>query len=505
MALLELLTNPQARIVYVCSKDKFVELRFSRIMRQLERNELILEDFGDVRPPKGGSGMWNRHALCPISGAELLGESISGGVRGHRASLIIIDDPEHDPKAGTDQEQVVEGFEQTLFNVILPMLEGDNACLFWIGTIISRRCFLYNVCRGADPRTVAWNRRIYAALENGQPIWPEKWGTKKLEEKRLEIGDSAFSAEYLNDPRSDVDCILKINPETCEYNLHNPDADTSSLDENPLESPVVLSWNNRIRMADSSVVQEPQERTAAEHFKSMHRVITVDYAYSVTASSDFSAIHVLGADRHNQCWSLDLWHGKARSEELVRRIWEMALKWRVRVVGVEYTTIREEFFSQVRDMGDEIAQRYGWAPQCVLIKYPYGVQKGDRIASALEWRFRRGLIKLPKWRSTIMPYRELYTQIRDFTPDLKLLPKDDAIDTLAMYQQIVKGPSVGKEEDVAKPGLMELLESGEKYLPGGIPIALAFDPQQLPPSVLAMLEESCDNTNRRRTWDNSAL
>ena len=84
-----------------------------------------------------------------------------------------------------------------MFRQIIPMLESGSS-IFWIGTLINRRSFLYHATSSDDPRFDFWNRKVLKAIEYDKDdskkvyvLWPEKWSKEILEARRDEIGPSA--------------------------------------------------------------------------------------------------------------------------------------------------------------------------------------------------------------------------------------------------------------------------------------------------------------------------
>jgi hypothetical protein len=86
------LTRDNYDITLGLSTDKQVEERFDQVMTVIETNELILEDFGLMKP-KRGQAIWNRHHLHLLNGSVLKGLSVMGRKRGGRPRLFVLDDP----------------------------------------------------------------------------------------------------------------------------------------------------------------------------------------------------------------------------------------------------------------------------------------------------------------------------------------------------------------------------------------------------------------------------
>ncbi|KKN65982.1 hypothetical protein LCGC14_0475740 [marine sediment metagenome] len=193
------LTRPYYSITMGLATDSLVEDRFDTFIQQMTANPYIINDFGEQKP-KRGQAIWNHHHLALNNGAVLQGISVMGKKRGMRPRLFILDDPEFDPESNSQESSqlLLEKFERILFRQIIPMLEHGSA-IFWIGTLINRRSFLFNAVMGDDSRFEFWNRRIYSAIgynaeqaNKVSVLWKEKWPVKVLEARRAEIGPAAF-------------------------------------------------------------------------------------------------------------------------------------------------------------------------------------------------------------------------------------------------------------------------------------------------------------------------
>ena len=90
--LLLALTRPHYEMTLGLATDRLVEERFDKLIQQFVENELILQDFGEMKPPRGRK-IWNHHQLSLINGAIIKGLSVMGKKRGGRPRLFILDDP----------------------------------------------------------------------------------------------------------------------------------------------------------------------------------------------------------------------------------------------------------------------------------------------------------------------------------------------------------------------------------------------------------------------------
>jgi len=393
-----------------------------------------------------------------MNGAVVKGLSVMGKKRGGRPRLFILDDPENDPDSDSQAaaQAVVEKFEMIMFRQIIPMLESGSS-IFWIGTLINRRSFLYHATTGDDPRFDFWNRKVLKAiaydeddLEKVYVLWPEKWPKAVLDARREEIGESAFASEYCNEPVSEQERILVIDPRKNEYTV-----DGEFDWKNPLAHTGNIIWSERFMEPGQRVYKE-FEKPFRELVLPMYRILLFDYGKGLSQYNDYSCILILGFDTSNTLWILDMWLGRAKDATLLRLIYEKGLAWRPRVLGIEAVSIQVSFAEAVKEYIDEMEGKIStpWRARVFPVTYPAKVTKPQRI-SGLEWRYHPGKIKYPAHLSGKWPFDQLYQQTEDFTPDLALLPHDDAIDTLSMSQYVVKNRGGKFIKEKQKPSLLE--------------------------------------------------
>ena len=497
------LTRPHYEMTLGLATDRLTEERFDKLMVQFDKNELIRQDFGNMHPPRG-QGIWNHHCLSLANGAVIKGLSVMGKKRGGRPRLFILDDPENDPDSDSQAaaQAVVEKFEMIMFRQIIPMLESGSS-IYWVGTLINRRSFLYHATTGDDSRFDFWNRRVLKAIEYDKDdpkkvyvLWPEKWSRKVLEARREEIGPSAFASEYCNEPVSAQERILVIDPRKNEYSVEG------EFDwKNPLAHMGNIKWSERFMEPGRRVYKE-FEKPFKELVSPMFRVLLYDHGQGLGQYNDYSCIMILGFDTSNTLWVLDMWLGRAKDATLLRLIYEYGLAWRPRVLGIEAVSIQMSFAEAVREYIDEMESKIDtpWRARIFPITYPARVTKQQRIAG-MEWRYPPGKIKYPAHLAGKWPFDQLYQQTEDFTMDLALLPHDDGIDTLSMCQYVVKNKGGKFMKEQGKPSLLERIR---RMLPAvkGMPILSGVPTSELTDEMLDILvqnkrKSAIDQSKRR--------
>jgi hypothetical protein len=127
-------------------------------------------------------------------------------------------------------------------------------------------------------------------------------------------------------------------------------------------------------------------------------------------------------------------------------------------------------------------------PRMIPLKFPPKMGKAEKI-KGLDWRFRHFRLKLPLDRASTGPYRALWYQVENFTPDLGLLQHDDVIDTLAMHQAIGK-PRASVGPDIIKPpDPLDLLRNGQFAYDSGVPVLSGVNINKIPEDVLEAMSD----------------
>lgn len=489
------LTRPNFNLLLVFSKDTMVTRRMStQIAPQLMENPYIIADFGSDIRPKKGKGTWNAHLLKLTNGAAIAACSARGGMLGERPDLILIDDPEIDPVMNKVTPDLKENYERFLVHTIMPMLDEGVSALYWIGTLLTKQCFLYHVIKTkTDPRFEFWNRRLLDCEDDGHGnlLWEKKWNRKTLELDKEKLGIAAYNAQRRNRPGTGDEQVLKLHPELSSYYVEG------IIDQgSPLSSQAVLhSWTRRYATSDNEIVTEEIRRPFGETVSKMFRILTMDYARCLSPTSDYISMVVIGTENSsvykNVWWILDLIVGRWTGNDWIERFWDLALKWRVSYAGIESVAAQQTLVNTARDYAERASMKEGWTPRVVPIRYPAGLSKEDRIGS-LEWRFAQYRMKLPVQRKHKWPWSQLYHEIAGFTGMPGGTQFDDSIDAVAMVQFLLKG-SVRRtldEGDGIPPGKVDLkaeLEKGNLTLPGDIQPGLGVDPSDLSPELLLKL------------------
>lgn len=484
--------------------QKFCSDRLGRLMDQVEHNGLIIDDFGKL---KGGRGyQWNRGSVMELkNGSRVSALPITGASLGTRPSgVIVLDDVEKSDDLVITPSDLRENFENFFFNAIYPMARspGFRIPLRIIGTLYNRRMFIWWLYSTKDERIAAFFKRV---LMNVVSMDWDVMGSEWQAEEKKRLGPSAYAAQCMNEPGSEAERMLNIHPELCTYWIEDSDG---SEYHDPFRSEAVVvthqlaGWNKSHENANPV----PQPRRVIRKWRDvvgkMRRFITVDSARTTKPDADYSVVHVMGFENseahRDTLYSLDCWMGHKRPEEVVRIIYQMAIRWGVTLVGVEAYPVLSEFYERVRDNLPSLYGAGDSVPRILPIKFPPHVEKADKIMG-LEWRFNQFRIKLPLDRmDSGLPgdaaFRRLRYEVENATEDLALLDHDDVIDTLAMSQRIGK-PHQALAADIApETDPIKLMRVGTyTHEATGLPVFSSMNAKDIPPDVLRdMLDRRYD-------------
>jgi len=473
------------------------------IRDQLDDNPRITEDWSLQKKPKG-RGRWSDHRLDLTNGSKLVAFSVTGRKRGARPDLFILDDPEYDPKTGTNVMDLTRQLDNVITKQVIPMLR-PGCKLLWLGTCVNRRLLLYHAIAGDDPRFTRWNRTLYKAFWRDATgaialLWEAMFNYEQLMDKKFDMGASHFAAEYLNEPVADEARLFHIHPVLHSYTLEG------DLSMHPLDGNPTIRYTEVPRHYVAGQTEGCREVSKSfREFLSGVRHITMpfDFADTTGPHSDWSCAAIVGFTSDFTMWLLDLWLGKVSDNGLVDRLWKMGNQWNPRVVCSDHknVTIANLMTYRLQDL----IQRSGgggWRPRFVSIKNAGrgAPSKADRIRGE-EWRFNAHRIKLPLYLRHQFPWSMFFQQVEDFTEDLNLLEKDDAIDTvLGMPRYVVRVSKDTQDSLVRVISPSEYLSRGELTDDLGMP--LFADPNDAPEShissALDLLAGRSYNTRTRR-------
>lgn len=363
LPLFRCMTRPKYEICIISYSDK-------QVMKLVEKISELIDSCPPLRPlrPKNSATSWSKTTLVfPIkSRIDALSFGASG--RGGHYDLIIVDDPVKD-FAGMDPEDQERYFK----NAVTPMVKPDGQ-LVMVGTFVYEGDLIEKT-----ESNKAYKTKLYPAISSGRALWPERWPLDKLDDRRREIGDFAFSREYL---------LEKIDPKTQFFRRET------------------------IRYYD----------TAPEY---LSMVLTVDPA--ITLDGDATAMMLTGVSSENKVYLLD--YANMRSEnvrDIVDKIFQMMQPWQCKALVIEAIGFQRLFKHWIYD---EMRKR----------NYFFGIEE---VKSHGKSKQARIMSLQPMVTSGTLLFGKNHSEVVDQLMIFPRGKHDDMIDSLSLGLEFWQKPSV---------------------------------------------------------------
>lgn len=203
-----LLYRKEVFILIIGASQEAAENQLESIRRELEENELIIDDFGLMQTDK----MWSKKKLILANGCAITAKGAGSALRGaryreRRPDMVICDDILKDEATAsrTQRDKVYKWVKQVLFPL------GRDLFLIFVNTIFHSDdlvCRLFSEIKDGSLKDFA-GLRFSCLTPSGQSLWPAYWPIDALEKKRQVLGSRPFNTEYMNEPSTDEEALAK--------------------------------------------------------------------------------------------------------------------------------------------------------------------------------------------------------------------------------------------------------------------------------------------------------
>lgn len=519
--LMKMATRPAHDIVYTTASHPLAEITGDKIKYQLQENALLNDDFapeyGGFFKPDRGASSWGITYFVARNRASFKISSVESVQRGLRPNDYVLDDPEWDPASSTDMQITRDEMDHLITRVIMPMVQHPGATLWWRGTFVSQRHFLWAAMEdqtvvGPDgkPLTEAviegfreWKRRIVDVLEETpeglKSVWSHMWPTDEEEKRRLGLPEEtrtllqvekamttpAFMAEMRGKPGTGGAAYFGKLTEREHGYWYDEDTIDTSITLRPTGSKAVLCWYR-----GDKLLKLPLH----EFVRKYPTFITIDPAYTENATSDFKVVTCMAVSDTNELFVLDTWRSnKEPVNTMNQQAFQMAERWGSVAICPEKV---KESHSAIAGLMEIVRTRASdvmgvtHLAQVKPIAVPTTIDKTSKIA-ALQYRFQYGKIKLPMKMRGSDKWRPLFNQIQDFNPHAAGggLKKDDDLDTVCMSQFVVKLPRVLGAVQAPMEDSLVRWRRGEKTDKFGFPLIMSLPKEKLTEEDLKCLTQ----------------
>ena len=185
-------------IVIIGDTGEQAKQSFRNIRVELEENELLIEDFGNMKTRKHGiESSWQTQKLILANGVQILGRSRGQKVRGlrhgrYRPDCIVIDDPEESDWVRTKENR--DKTERWIRQEVFPSMAAGTTKVIVIGNYLHNDALLARL-----KKMSLFKNTIDIPLfdDNGVNAWPERFTDKVIAQKKEEAGFIGWNREYL--------------------------------------------------------------------------------------------------------------------------------------------------------------------------------------------------------------------------------------------------------------------------------------------------------------------
>lgn len=193
--------------ILFASSQTLAEENLANIKEEIEDNELLFEDFGELK-----GAIWKANKITLSNGTAIAARGAGTSVRGvkHkevRPDAAICDDIMTDDIAATKAQR--DKRYRWFKRVVLPL--GRDILPVLINTIFHEDDIICRLFKELEEgKLKGWvGFRFAARTESGESLWPSYWTDEALQKKQDELGSSAWATEMMNEPLSAEDAIIQ--------------------------------------------------------------------------------------------------------------------------------------------------------------------------------------------------------------------------------------------------------------------------------------------------------
>jgi len=307
----ELGRDPSLRVKIVCASDAVAAERCRFLRNAIAQNECVRLVFPELRPGRP----WGATRFTIRRPADVIGPSVTaigvGSVStGTRADLLMCDDivDVKSLRSRADRERVKAFFHDNLMNLLEP--HGR----FW---------GLFTPWHQDDLNALLKKNDAYALFrhpigDNLEPVWPEKWPTERLEQRRREIGSLSFSRGYRLVCAADND--VPIRAAWVQFWVER---EAQSAEREPCGA------EREGSNVPSSALSAPRSAL----YETV--VLSVDPAVSCKSTADRTALVTLGRTENNEIHCLEAIARRVSAPELIELLAAADRRWHPDVILFE--------------------------------------------------------------------------------------------------------------------------------------------------------------------------
>lgn len=416
-----LVKDPEQRQLIANESGTNAQRMLRSIRQHADGNRVFRALYGEIVHKDTKKIRWNdseldfvRQGFYPEPSIDSIG--MTGAVVSRHYTHITYDDPISEE--AVKSEKVMEDTINRMSGCLSLLVNPEVDTIWIVGTRWALHDAYSWAIKTFGPKLA---RYVRAAIEDGKPIWPERFSLETLALKRAQMGEYKYSCLMMNNPRDASQQSLNIDDvRYWEY------ADGSEE--------VVILYDHQM------------QEVRRHHIDELDITVTVDPAPSEKTTSDRNAITTVGVTPYNEAICLDAWARRCDALEVIEYLFTLKDRYHPRVFGIEdigYQKVLKVFLKQ------EMARRMVYL-NLEKIKAPG--KKPVRI---------KGL--QPYMATGRLYINASQMLLRDEMADFPLGEHDDVIDSLSMHIQLWRGqmsPEARTKYQKSEDAIIRAIKSG---------------------------------------------
>jgi len=194
--------RPVNDVLIISSAAEIAGMFLDDMSAKMRASDELREDFGEFMGSHWGSQtlefiLDNPDGSKRTAFIRALGRG--GALRGRRPDRIVVDDPEDEESVKSEKQR--GDFSVWFWGAVVNRLDEAYKKLTYVGTCMTPETFLVGLIN-APPD--GWYVKSYAMLDEAteHSLWESKYPIAFLKQRKSEIGEERFRAEFQNDPVS---------------------------------------------------------------------------------------------------------------------------------------------------------------------------------------------------------------------------------------------------------------------------------------------------------------
>lgn len=388
--------NPNSRSLIINETSDNAERFLGAIRQQAESNKIFRALYSSVIPANT-KNHWNnvelrfrRDWVGPEPTIDSMG--MTGAVVSRHYTHITIDDPISE--AAVKSESVMQDAINRITKVLTLMVNPGEDTFDLIGTRWAFADLYRHFMRLYKGKMALF---IRGAIEDGEPIWPERFSLETLAQMRMDMGEYNFSCLMMNNPR---------NVDLQDFNIQD-----------------LRFWEWAGPDKDKVVLFAPDGTVVRVHeLKELDISVSVDPAPAERTNNDRNAVVTVGTTKFGDALALDVWAKRCSPLVVIEHLFWLRQRFHARVYGVEDVAYQKVFKHFLRAEANRRGEYFNIVP----------LKPGGKNKQHI-----RGL--QPVAATGHLYVHATHHMLRNELSDFPLGEYDDTADALALNMQMWRG------------------------------------------------------------------